>query len=434
MLLALQSALQAIPAASVSNRALLAYAVAIAAWTVIAFRVRRNKNLLKHLTSLPEKDRLPALELEMGSVRVPKDLTPEQWLRGRIHQYYFWSFVLLAVLAAAVIVIAYQSRSVQTVRASVAEAFNEEEVRRSAQQAQEETKRAERKVQEEAERARIEAQRVTDEKIGALNSLSLGISREFLISHFGQPTTRENFKGLEDTPGQYAHFEILTFENDLYSVDALMYLDSLHDYTVILHNDKIHPAIPEIFKLAFGEFTFSQLDPPETTDEPRKIEMDSTAWGYVEVIKEEEESEGSRISIAYSGVGASYSDYQMLKPNPLTQAVRRYGDEADAEQAWESAVTPVVFHMTPTWISALKSHDVSLSQEVSYFRQNVYPNCYRVESLSGWYVADKAPYPIAELISSGVEGSDPVSLAEHLYRTAAGGDHCNPRCPVVSGD
>ena len=405
--------------------------MAIASWTVIAFRVKRNKNLLANISKIPEKDRLKALESEMGSVRVPENMSPDQWLRSKVHQYYFWAFVLLAVLVALVVAIAYQGRIVEPVNAAVVkevftQALDTESTRKAAEDAQ---KALNQKIED--------AQRAVNQKIDALNSLSLGVSREFVMSRLGVPFSRENFKWLEETPGQYAHFEILYFGNDLYDVVAVMYLDELHDYSVTFSNSDIHPIISGISKSAFGKFVFSDLDgrssDPNVIGE--SIDASSTPWGYAELIDEDVNGQTPRISIGYTATGATYTTHETLNPNPLTLAIQRYGDEDGAEEAWSSAGSELDFHMTATWAKCVKSHVANTCPEIAYFRRNVYPNTYRVESETSWYVADKAPYPIADLGFRGVEEDrDPTSYAEYLYRNAINEKNCHPKCPVQSGD
>jgi hypothetical protein len=90
----LKTALQNIPAAAGSPLAFLAYALCIMAWNIIAWRVQRNKQLLVAIQKFPPADRLAALELEMGSVKVPAGLTPEQWLKSRQQNYYFCGFAI----------------------------------------------------------------------------------------------------------------------------------------------------------------------------------------------------------------------------------------------------------------------------------------------------------------------------------------------------
>jgi len=94
----LNHALDSLPTVASSPLSLIAYLLAIIAWVVVASKVRRNGQLLSHLEKLPEKDRLKALELEMGMPRLRVGLAPEQWLRHKIHNYYFLAFFTLCAL------------------------------------------------------------------------------------------------------------------------------------------------------------------------------------------------------------------------------------------------------------------------------------------------------------------------------------------------
>jgi hypothetical protein len=92
----MKAALAALPSVAASPLALVAYVVLIGAWAAIAFRVNRHRHLLRHLSHLPEKDRLKALELEMGGgVRLKAGLSPQQWLRSRMQLHLMLGFVVL---------------------------------------------------------------------------------------------------------------------------------------------------------------------------------------------------------------------------------------------------------------------------------------------------------------------------------------------------
>lgn len=97
----LEKALSALPSVAGSPLAFAAYLAAIVAWVVIAWRVNRNKQLLRNLDKLPERSRLEALRMEMGAVRLKSGLSPEQWIRSRIHLYYFMGFAILALVGTA---------------------------------------------------------------------------------------------------------------------------------------------------------------------------------------------------------------------------------------------------------------------------------------------------------------------------------------------
>jgi hypothetical protein len=106
----LSAAIGAIPQAASSGLALAAYAMATVAYMFVTWRVTRNKNLLAHIAKLPAKDRLPALRSEMGSIEIKGGLAPEDWIRARIHKYYFLSFVVTCGVGIIVLCLALFSK------------------------------------------------------------------------------------------------------------------------------------------------------------------------------------------------------------------------------------------------------------------------------------------------------------------------------------
>ncbi len=115
-----KGAFSALPAVVSSPFALLAYLVVILAWVVIAWRVMRNKQLLKNLEKLPAHDRLKALQLEMGAVQLTSGLTPEQWLRSKTHLYYFLAFAVVFLSFVVLFVVAASSQMPGTIYIGVA--------------------------------------------------------------------------------------------------------------------------------------------------------------------------------------------------------------------------------------------------------------------------------------------------------------------------
>lgn len=107
---AVKALLSALPSAASNPLALVAYALLVSAWVAISLKVNRNKHLLANLEKLPEGDRLQALELEMGAVRMKAGLTANEWIRSRIHLYYFLGFVLLCAVVVIVFAIAATTR------------------------------------------------------------------------------------------------------------------------------------------------------------------------------------------------------------------------------------------------------------------------------------------------------------------------------------
>ena len=100
----LTGALKAIPQAATSPYAFIAYLVAILAWVVISYRVKRSEILMANIDKLPPEDRRIALEAEMGAAAVEGGISPEHWLKQKRQFYYFLGF--LALLAVAVVVFA----------------------------------------------------------------------------------------------------------------------------------------------------------------------------------------------------------------------------------------------------------------------------------------------------------------------------------------
>jgi hypothetical protein len=60
------------------------------------------------LKDLPPKDRLDALKAEMGTVTLKEGLSPEQYLKSRIHLYYFLGFALICLVIVILVALAYR--------------------------------------------------------------------------------------------------------------------------------------------------------------------------------------------------------------------------------------------------------------------------------------------------------------------------------------
>jgi hypothetical protein len=101
----LRSAIAALPTVATHPLAFVAYIVVVLAWLIVALKVKRNNNLLKVLDKLPSEDRLRALQSEMGSVQLAAGLSPEQYLRSRIHLYYFLGFSILCLVGLLIFVV-----------------------------------------------------------------------------------------------------------------------------------------------------------------------------------------------------------------------------------------------------------------------------------------------------------------------------------------
>src|SRR5260370_12291182 len=107
----LQSAKDVIVAASANPLALAALLLLLVTWMVVALKVNRNKELLKSLNRLPTKDRLKALQAEMGVVQIKGGLSPEQWLGNKVRTYYLVGFAMLCVTVIVLIAILVNSHA-----------------------------------------------------------------------------------------------------------------------------------------------------------------------------------------------------------------------------------------------------------------------------------------------------------------------------------
>ncbi|HRI55064.1 MAG TPA: hypothetical protein PLW65_33230, partial [Pseudomonadota bacterium] len=105
-----KSAFAALPTAAQNPLAFMAYVLVIISATLIALKAKRNQQLLNNLEKLPPEDRLKALELEMEAVRVPPNLTAEQWLKARTQRYYFVGFSLVCLTLLIVFALAVATR------------------------------------------------------------------------------------------------------------------------------------------------------------------------------------------------------------------------------------------------------------------------------------------------------------------------------------
>lgn len=99
-----------IDAASKNPLALIALLILIASWVIVSLKVYRNRELLKSLGRLPQKDRLKALEAEYGIVKIKGGMSAEQWLKQQSHTYIFYGFGMLCLVAVILVAIVVYSR------------------------------------------------------------------------------------------------------------------------------------------------------------------------------------------------------------------------------------------------------------------------------------------------------------------------------------
>jgi hypothetical protein len=94
--------LKALTVAARSPLAMVGYLAALIAWLVLALTTRRASLLYRAISSLPEADRLHAVELEY-KVRPRSGLSAEQWIRSRVHLYLFAGFGITCFLLLALV-------------------------------------------------------------------------------------------------------------------------------------------------------------------------------------------------------------------------------------------------------------------------------------------------------------------------------------------
>ncbi|WP_406228884.1 ETEC_3214 domain-containing protein [Pseudomonas siliginis] len=98
----------ALPDAATSPYAFVAYVLLVATSAAIAWRVKRNKNLLSTLEKIPVEQRAELVAREMGAP-LPPGLTAEQWIEYKIHQYYLLSFLSVLICGTVIFAIAYSN-------------------------------------------------------------------------------------------------------------------------------------------------------------------------------------------------------------------------------------------------------------------------------------------------------------------------------------
>ena len=102
-----QELIKALPSAATNSYSFVAYIVLVIAIFLISWKVKRNKNLLDSLEKIPKNQRLDALRAEMGNISPAHGLTAEQWLRSRIHNYYFIAAIAIIICITIVLIIAF---------------------------------------------------------------------------------------------------------------------------------------------------------------------------------------------------------------------------------------------------------------------------------------------------------------------------------------
>lgn len=100
----LQAFLSQLSVAATSPYALFAYLFLITANLIIALRLISNRTLSNNIGKLPPNERAAAFQQTTGVV-LPKNITAEEWLKGRKHQYFLFAFLTAVICITTVIII-----------------------------------------------------------------------------------------------------------------------------------------------------------------------------------------------------------------------------------------------------------------------------------------------------------------------------------------
>ena len=101
--MAMKEFLGALSSIGTSPYAFVGYALLLACWLIVVVRANRTREVLANIQHMPAKERLEAFKLQVQGVQLASGISPEQWLRARVHQYFLVAF--LASLAAIIIVV-----------------------------------------------------------------------------------------------------------------------------------------------------------------------------------------------------------------------------------------------------------------------------------------------------------------------------------------
>nr|WP_321401023.1 tetratricopeptide repeat protein [uncultured Desulfobacter sp.] len=109
-----QNAFSALLSAATNPLALAGYLAVILSYTIVALKMKRNKQVLDALEKISEKDRRRVLEAEMGHVPIPIDMTAEQYIETRILHYRhirYWIIAGVVVLLCAIVAWSYREKA-----------------------------------------------------------------------------------------------------------------------------------------------------------------------------------------------------------------------------------------------------------------------------------------------------------------------------------
>ena len=83
---------------------LIGLCVLVGAYLIAFWKKARFDSLMAKIEALPKGDRLEALKSEMGSVPIPANFAPADWLMAQRQKYFFAAYFITAALVVILVV------------------------------------------------------------------------------------------------------------------------------------------------------------------------------------------------------------------------------------------------------------------------------------------------------------------------------------------
>jgi hypothetical protein len=261
-----------------------------------------------------------------------------------------------------------------------------------------------------------------------LRRLSIDATSSFVLNTYGEPTERDDVGTGAPKGKQRNKFMSFIYDAEYYWMEIIFYEQKVHSFTVILKDPTLSVSLAGLGGKRLGEVSFASFDDQELDMRSTRIDEHSTAWGYVESFFDNDLTGSDIISIGYAATGAAYRDYSQLKKNPLEAFLVSCGDKT-ADKGPCEEVSDDSLTMNSKWSREVKA-DIDGKEELSelrYFRKEVFPNAYHVQSGYLYNGKDKPPPDISYLFSSKGDGP---TFADFLWLMAATAEvGCRPECP-----
>ena len=350
--------LKGLSVAATNSYAFVSYIIAIIAWTYLRSRVDRNKNLLKRITALPEDDRIKILEQEMGTVGIEGGLSPEQWIRSKIHQYYFFGFVVLCAVVVIIVAIFLNHKNKESQPQVIV-----------------------------VPPPTIKFPPPPDPNIALETSMSeidLGVQRDFVIAKLGQPRHSYSVAGLQCADYNFAFAKAqfwYSASKDLLLMYVVPTSSDYHPNVISRYRDALYD--PPGFKGCLGCFSFRDLtidknSPAPTAEDPFPNKT----------LKPEYEGDPD---IVQFNSGGSAAPFVYVEKFDVAASWRRYillvnTSEGDSDDSSAQLIPPLVQFMN-SWNSSDKSFTEFFEtllpeqkQQFDQLRGAFHPNAFAVVS------------------------------------------------------